>query len=315
MARVLVIRGGAVGDFILTLPALRLLKENLPDCEVEVLGYPDITQLAVKAGLAVSTRALEHGSMARLFAKGAEIDPALVDYLCGFNLVVSYLFDPDGIFRDNLTRIGVKTLLECPHLIRPGEGHAALQLARPLERLAIFAEEPDWRRPFWAATPVSPRPLTVAVHPGSGSLKKNWPVEHWLEVVESLRAEIPGIRLVFITGEAEEARGALQMLPAEADHWHMLPLSELAGKLGECHAFLGHDSGISHLAAACGVPCLLLFGPTDPELWAPPQSQVRVVRAPEMDMAMLKPPCVREAAADFLSEIRLSIQERLVTGM
>lgn len=313
--RVLVIRGGAVGDFILTLPALRLLKENLPRCRVEVLGYPGITQLAVKAGLAVSTRALEHGSMARLFARGAEIDGALAEYLRGFNLVVSYLFDPDGVFRDNLQRAGVKTLLECPHHIRPGEGHAALQLARPLERLAVFAEEPEWRRPFFAGAPACPSPLTVAIHPGSGSLKKNWQVEHWLEVAESLRAAFPGIRIVFITGEAEEARGTMQALPADAGRWHMLPLTELAGRLGKCHAFLGHDSGISHLASACGVPCLLLFGPTDPELWAPPQAGVRVVRAPEADLARLPPAGVMEAALNFVREIELSTQERLVTGM
>jgi len=46
----------------------------------------------------------------------------------------------------------------------------------------------------------------------------------------------------------------------------------------ECRLFLGHDSGISHLAAACGVPCVLLFGPTDPATWAPPGPHVHVVR-------------------------------------
>ena len=42
--------------------------------------------------------------------------------------------------------------------------------------------------------------------------------------------------------------------------------------------FLGHDSGVSHLAAACGTPCVLLFGPTDPAMWAPPAARVRVLQ-------------------------------------
>ena len=61
---VLVIRGGAIGDFILTLPAIRLLRENIPNAHIEVLGYKPIVELATAAGLADATRNLEHASMA-----------------------------------------------------------------------------------------------------------------------------------------------------------------------------------------------------------------------------------------------------------
>ena len=299
--RVLVIRGGAVGDFILTLPALRLLRESLPDNEVEVLGYPGISALAVAAGLADRTRALEHGGMARLFARGAAIDPELAAYLAGFNLVLSYLYDPDGIFRDNLVRAGVKTLIEGPHHVQPGQGHAALQLARPLERLALFLEDGDWRRPFFPRpAPVAATPV-IALHPGSGSERKNWPLERWLEVAAGLRAG--GWRVVFVTGEAEEARGQLAQIPGGWEVWHQRPLPELAGLLGRCAGFLGHDSGMSHLAAACGLPCLLLFGPTDPGVWAPPQAGVRVLRAAQGDMATLRVDEVADAAVQWLGEI------------
>jgi hypothetical protein len=57
-----------------------------------------------------------------------------------------------------------------------------------------------------------------------------------------------------------------------------LPLTELAARLARCRLFLGHDSGVSHLAAAVGTPCVLLFGPTEPAMWAPPGAHVRVVR-------------------------------------
>ncbi|HEX8078467.1 MAG TPA: glycosyltransferase family 9 protein, partial [Chthoniobacterales bacterium] len=51
--------------------------------------------------------------------------------------------------------------------------------------------------------------------------------------------------------------------------------------------FIGHDSGISHLAAAAGAGCLLLFGPTDPAIWAPANENVTVLRAPERNLALL----------------------------
>lgn len=295
MARVLVIRGGAIGDFILTLPAIRLLQENIPDCQLEVLGYPGIADLAVKAGLAQTTRSISDPRLALLFAKNATLDPALVEYFTSFNLIVSYLFDPDGILRDNLTRIGVKTLLDSPQRIVSGAGHASEQLARPLQKLAMFFEEPHWRRPVFPS--VTKKPL-IALHTGSGSLTKNWPLEQWQRLITELQEKHPQHSLVGIVGEAEIERG---LLPQNLPLWQNLPLTELATQLSECQLFLGHDSGISHLAATCGVPSLLLFGPTDPNTWAPPQKSVRLLRAPAGDLKLLPYEVVRDTVFSLLT--------------
>lgn len=294
MARVLVIRGGAIGDFILTLPAIRLLQENIPDCQLEVLGYPGIADLAVKAGLAQTTRSISDPRLALLFAKNATLDPALVEYFTRFNLIVSYLFDPDGILRDNLTRIGVKTLLDSPQRIVSGTGHASEQLARPLQKLAMFFEEPHWRSPTFPGTTKKP---CIAIHTGSGSLTKNWPLEHWQRLITELQKKHPQHSLVGIVGEAEIERG---LLPQNLLLWQNLPLTELATQLSECQLFLGHDSGISHLASACGVPSLLLFGPTDPNTWAPPQKNLRLLRAPAGDLKLLPYEVVRDTVFSLL---------------
>lgn len=299
--RVLVIRGGAIGDFILTLPAIRLLRQNLPQVQVEVMGHPGIAALAVKAGLADTIRSLGDRRLALLYAPGAALDPELEAYLCGFNMVVSYLYDPDGILRANLERIGVKTLIEWPKLMVQGGGHAAQQLARPLEKLAMFLEEPVWRGPLFANTSAATVPRRVVIHPGSGSLTKNWPVERWLRLAEEIRVAHPQSEIVFVSGEAEMER---RTLPAEVlltfTHWQALPLVELAERLAGCTLFLGHDSGISHLASACGVPSLLLFGPTDPATWAPPQSTARVLRAPGGEMQKLPYEAVRDTVMGML---------------
>ncbi len=276
--RVLVIRGGAIGDFILTLPAIRLLRETIAGCHLEVIGYPSIAELARTAGLAESIHNLEHRTMAPLFAKNATIDDALAEHLRSFNLVVSFLYDPDGLFRASMERVGVKTLIECsPRVLNNGE-QASKQLAKGLEKLAMFLEDEHRCRAHFKRQQDDTK--RIAIHVGSGSEKKNWPLECW----QRLAGEITGHEIIFITGEAEEARG---VKITDRTNWHALPLPELAGRLSTCSAFLGHDSGISHLAAACGVPSLLIFGPTDPTVWAPPQPWVTVLREESGDLAAL----------------------------
>lgn len=292
--RVLVIRGGAIGDFILTLPALRLLRDTIEGCTLEVMGYLSIATLAQAAGLADSVRSLDHRTMAALFSKNAPIDDALAEHLRSFNLVVSYLFDPDGHFRASMERIGVKTLIECSHRVQNDGTHASRQLARPLERLAMFLEDEQLRRAHFPRGEIVPR--RIAIHIGSGSDKKNWPLERWLAVADGFH----DLEVIFITGEAEQERG---MSVGPRACWHALPLDELARRLGTCAAFFGHDSGIAHLAAACGVPSLLLFGPTDPAVWAPPQPHVSVLRAPEGDLAALDLDTVKKAASQVVERV------------
>ncbi len=314
-ARVLVIRGGAIGDFILTLPAIRLLREGIPGCHLEVMGYPGIAQLAVTAGLADTVRHLGHQDMAPLFAPGAPVKDEIADHLRSFNLVVSYLFDPDGHFRGNLERLGVKTLVECPHRVQPGAGPASAQLARPLEKLAFFLDDPaPWIGDARDRPPEQSQvPSRFLLHPGSGSTSKNWPLNRFLQVMHHLRETQPNAELILLTGEVEEARGVLSELQSEdwralrCAHWHGLPLNELyirlisLGKAGS--VFLGHDSGISHLAAACGLPCLLLFGPTDPAVWAPQNPGVKVLRSPDGDWERLT---VREVCQNIKLHIHKS---------
>jgi len=78
-----------------------------------------------------------------------------------------------------------------------------------------------------------------------------------------------------------------------------LPLVELAARLQNCSLFLGHDSGISHLAAAVGTPSILLFGPTDPAIWAPANQNVKVLRAPDLTMNGIETLQVLTAVGEF----------------
>ncbi|MCB1086526.1 MAG: hypothetical protein KDM63_05740, partial [Verrucomicrobiae bacterium] len=144
MGKILFIRGGAVGDFILTLPAIQLVRQHLPSAGIEVLGYTPITRLAQAARLVDATRSIEYGPLSSFFVPGSTLPKELVDYFAGFSVVFSYLYDPDDYFAENLCRSGVKTLFAGPHRIDESlaDQSAARQLAKPLEQLALYLEDP-----------------------------------------------------------------------------------------------------------------------------------------------------------------------------
>ena len=283
---ILVVRGGAIGDFLLTLPALRLLREGFPDCRIEIVGYRHICRVAEGRYYADAVRSIEYAPMAGFFNPRSDLDPALADYFAGFGQVVSYLFDPDGFFEGNLRRCGVKNLISGDPRITGGQ-HAARQLARPLEALALFLDDEaarifpsdDDRAAADHVLSGLPAPL-VAIHPGSGSEKKNWPLPSWKNLVAALARS--DATLLVVAGESDSGRVAelKKEFAGRLVFLEGLPLSTLGAVLTRCAFFIGHDSGISHLAAAAGAECLLLFGPTDPAVWAPRNPGANVLRSP-----------------------------------
>jgi heptosyltransferase-2 len=312
MGRILVIRGGAIGDFILTLPALRLLRESFPAAEIEILGYRHIVALAENRFYAQATRSIEYAPLSRFFIPNADLDPELVAYFASFDQVISYLFDPDHFFENNLRRCGVKNLLHGSPKIGD-QAHAAFQLAAPMESLALFLDDPaaqlfptESDEVEAAQTLALSSPRVIAIHPGSGGERKCWPIEKWAALGQWLGENYPEAEILVIGGEADGER-LVRMEAALASHRHQVlrnvPLPVLAAILRKCRLFLGHDSGISHLAAAVEIPCLLLFGPTDPDVWAPRNPKVRVLAAPDGLLFQLP-----------LEDVCLGIQAMLSTG-
>ncbi len=287
MNRILVIRGGAIGDFILTLPALKALRDAHPDAHIEVLGYKHVAVIAENRFYAQAIRSIEYGPLSGFFANNSDLSPELADYFSSFDLVISYLYDPDKIFENNLRRCGVQKILCGPGRIG-NNVHAAEQLAAPIKQLGI--EVADLSANFVASEQDRqfahdfvrnlPHPI-LAIHPGSGSDQKNWPIENWVQLGNDWLGRT-GSSLIVVAGEADDASRA-RLEREWAHHQNVrfarnLPLPALAAVL-EHSVFIGHDGGISHLAAAGGADCILLFGPTDPEIWAPRNKNVRVIRS------------------------------------
>lgn len=293
-AGILVIRGGAIGDFILTLPVFSALRQHFPRARLGVMGYPRIASLAQRGGLVDNVYSLEDRGMARLFARGSEMDPAWKKTWGGAAIILSYLYDPDEIFKENVLRCSSAQFIQGPH--RPedaGKRHASHVLLEPLQRLAVFDADPQPRLRLdkrgvstpseeldaWIRGDSAP---VLAVHPGSGSASKNWSIESWVSLMREW-VVLGGYRCLIVGGEADEDRPErlLAALPeGRARLARNLPLADLGFVLSKCRAFFGHDSGITHLAASLGLPTLVLWGPTVEDVWRPVGDHVRVLRHP-----------------------------------
>lgn len=282
--KILVIRGGAIGDFILTLPVFAALRRQFPGAELEALAYPHIAELASAAGLVDRVRPVEARALAGFFARGGTLDPRLADYFAGFSLILSYLYDPDEIFEINVRRCSDAQFLAGPH--RPNESeeiHATQAFLKPLERLAVFDADSVPR----LLLPTENGPLMgtgrwIALHPGSGSETKNWAEAKWQRLIARF-VETTSWQILMVCGEAEQDRvdRLRALIPSERLRVASgLSLVGLARQLSKCSGYIGHDSGISHLASALGLPGLILWGPSRRQIWEPPGRQIHVLSHP-----------------------------------
>lgn len=267
-----------MGEFVLTLPVFAALRAQFPDVPIEVLGYPRIAELARAAGLIDAVRSIETRAAAGFFARNAPLDEDLSDYFAKFSVIFSYLYDPDGFFQMNVCKVSAAQFIA--GRARPDEGatlHASETFLKPLERLAIFDAD---------AAPKLPLPqrnglgAMIAIHPDPATGPRAWPEAKWRNLALAITAKT-SYRVVLI-GDESQAR-VLQKMSAElptgrASILNTGALAELATRLTSCQALIGHDSGVSHLAAALGVPCVTVWGNSNAAIWQPRGEHVTVLK-------------------------------------
>jgi heptosyltransferase-2 len=307
--RILILRGGALGDFVLTLPAIGLLRRRWPEGRIELAGNARAARLGLGRGGLDAVHSADEACWSRLGSGSLSPEEPIGRRLRSFDLAVSYWPDPDGAVADDFHRLGFaapgpgrppeRTAVFHPAqpALAPASAHFCAALAplglrpAPHELLPrVFPGDGD-RAAVQLLLPDGGAPL-VAWHPGSGSPRKDWPAARWLEVIRTAEP-LRGTRLVVLLGEAEDswwdASGAPARLPPGTVCLRALPPRHLAAVAERCRVFLGHDTGPAHVAAAAGCPCVLVFGPTDPAMWAPPHPWVRVARRGERTEAVTVP--------------------------
>lgn len=275
---ILILRGGALGDFLVTLPLLKALRQRWPHARIECVGNFRAAHLAVLDGTLDAAHDESEARWAQLHGDGP-LSPTFQAWLESFSLVLDYWPDPGGELARRFPLTSAQRHLAGGSRIetRPACAHfftSLTDLGLPSPRPARLALPDSYLTE--AAKRLQPDPRRVAIHPGSGSPRKNWPLNRWRELIDRLAPE----PLLIVLGEAEQAvRKEMQGLSSHriqiADTW---PLPLLAAAISGCRMFVGHDTGIAHLAAAVGTPCLVLFGPTEPEIWAPFGENITVLK-------------------------------------
>jgi len=252
MMRRLAIRPGAIGDFIVSLPALECLRA----------GYLEVWTASANIPLVRFADRVRPIASTGLDLLGVtEPYPSLIRDLAGFDRIVSWYGTGRPEFRAAMGEVGVPCTF-LPALPPEGAGrHASDFYLDQVRTLADCSSDGIPRIPC-----VVERADFAAIHPFSGSPRKNWPLEKYRALARRLEKLLP---VRWCAGPDDPPlEGAVRIDD----------LYELGCWLASARLYIGNDSGITHLAAAVGTPVLALFGPSDPECWAPRGPNVRVAR-------------------------------------
>lgn len=272
----LIIHQGALGDFILTFPAVIRLHKYFDG--IDVLCQSGLGKLARSLGLVENFYPLEAAHVATLFSD--TLDPKIKALLAAYANVVLFTLSkqlkqnvrditsvpvccippkPPEYVCTHLTKFVLENLLNCG-LIKKTDA--------VVEDISL-----DNRRSG------AKHSEKVLLHPGAGSIRKRWSLSDFLEVAAMLEAD--GLKPEFILGPAEEDMVDKLRHPHRTVH-ALSDLLELTDLLKSAAGYIGNDSGASHLAAFLGLPTTVIFGPADPKRWTPVGRNVTILR-PELD--------------------------------
>ncbi len=237
--RRLLIRPGGIGDCILAFPAMEHLRSShtevwVPSAVVPLVQFADAVQSISDTGLNL------------LGIPDVTVPEPLRDRLRCFDSIVSWYGSNRAEFREAI--LAINPNCEFHTALPPPEYHG-----HAIDFFAAQVGAPPGLLPHIRAHNSAHR-KSIAVHPFSGSKKKNWPLSSYRELARQLGCDID-----WLAGPEEE-------LP-EAQRFENL--AELAGFIAAARLYIGNDSGITHLAAAAGAKTIAIFGPTSAEVWAP----------------------------------------------
>jgi ADP-heptose:LPS heptosyltransferase len=271
-SRIAVIRLRSLGDCVLTTPALALLKSHRPDLRIgvvvedrfraifeDILGVDEILppqNSALRAWHPDAVVNLHGGTRSMLLTatSGAAIKTGFAHHAYSF------------LYSDKIPRAQAILGEERPV-------HTAEHLASAMFWMGVPRTEIPRARLSSEPNQI-PRSSYAVLHPYASAPEKTWLAARFLAVAKHLSAA--GLEPQFIAGPADEI-GVFENFQVH----HSLSLGALKNLMAGAQLFIGNDSGPAHIAAAFGVPSVVLFGPSDPVTWAPWKTEAKVLIAPD----------------------------------
>ncbi len=279
-ATVLAIHPGALGDVLLTIPALRALRARHPDARLVLAAQSHLGGLLVDLGEVDLASAFESLGLESLFVEDG--GPADVPAISEAVQVICWFGSRDATFTSRLRALAPDAVIASAVGNGPGavwqhlmatvghDGEAAREPVAPSSALVADGRE-ALREAGWDGR----RPVLL-IHVGAGGLVKRWPVEGFAQVIAAI-VRRRDVAVAIHEGPADV--DAVATLAGRVNHAFVLkqpPLPRLAGALCHVAACLGNDSGVTHLAAAVGAPTVALFGAQN-VAWQPWAKTARLV--------------------------------------
>lgn len=293
----LIIRAGALGDTLMLMPLIHALRKRY---FITVLGRePGLGYLEPYVDKCID---MERGGWHSLFT--GDIKDKLkfphADY------VTAFISDPDNTVSDTLRKHMPESTIHCftPFPEHKPENHIALYMACalqsagfPIDCRSVINEA--FKSPLIQAHKVSRKKMVL--HPGSGSESKNYSPQLWCDLLSDIRKEAFSRKMdiCFLLGSAEEAIKEAIIGIAEKNKVETFiypQKKELLSILNSAHLYIGHDSGITHLAAMLGVNTIALYKNSSVDQWRPLGPAVKVI-GPEIGADMVLKKVMRECVA------------------
>jgi ADP-heptose:LPS heptosyltransferase len=285
---ILVIHPGAIGDVLLARPVLFHIRCLYPEHELVLLAASAVGGLLQESAEIDRALSLESTYLTELLAGGDHLHPAFKDWLRRCDLVVGWLRDPEGAVSATLQDQGVGHI----HIQSPSSPDllSTHQTARYLEVLEGKCVSEVKIHPLILSSRVRDRGRQllhrlrwrdtqhlVVIHAGSGSMQKCMKAEQVAPVIEWLYRKGRFPILLQGPSDAEIVHRVQRLLETAVPVLRDAELMTVAGSISHADLYIGHDSGVTHLAAALSIPTIACFGPTNPLQWAPLGTSVTIV--------------------------------------
>ena len=284
----LIVHPGSLGDVLLALPAMRALRASFPGHVLGLVAQGGVGRLLLTGAEVQRMFPLEGHTLANMFAGDASVDAQMEQWLLSCDVAVAWLTDPGLDLDTAFGRFGIAHILVgSPHSPEYRSVHQADRFLETIKSVvSIHSHRTTLQLPHdtiqeaasrLTSIGMSPSRPLVMIHPGSGSRHKCVDPRLWCDLIKHYRSK--GILPLVVGGPADvEQLTALRLSCSQPFQvLKNVDLVSIAGVIAHADLFIGHDSGLTHLAACLQVPTVALFGPTDPTRWTPRGSHVRVV--------------------------------------
>jgi heptosyltransferase-2 len=293
---ILVVGPNWVGDAVLAIPTLANLRRSFPAARISLLSRPwvsglfrasplidELVEAPSRSQLAWAVTVLRRRGFELALLLPNSFRTALITTLAGIPHRIGYVSDRRGaLLTVGVCRSGCSSLHQVDSYLGLLRALRWDAWERPT-RLTLPKESEREADMLLAASGVGPDALLIGITPGAAyGAAKRWPAERFAEAADCLGDRLGATALLFGSPmEAPLTRAIRERMRGTAvDLGGRTTLAAFTSLLGRCRLLVTNDSGAMHLAAALGVSCVALFGPTDPHRTGPLGPNHRVLRDP-----------------------------------